>query len=185
MRIITGTLKGRKINIPKGLDVRPTADRTKESMFNIIEVRRYLRGARILDLFAGSGNLGFEAISRGADSVLFVDHSSQNIQLIEKNARQFNVEKQVRCRVSDIQDFLQSPAAAYDIIFCDPPYKYTWMLEMIDTILSHQWLKDDGWFILEHDKRHQFGDHPHCFFSKAYGRTTVSIFQAQPVDSES
>ena len=183
MRIITGSLKGRKINIPKGLDVRPTADRTKESMFNIIEVRKYLKGARILDLFAGSGNLGFEAISRGAESVLFVDYSSENIKLIEKNASQFGVEKQVRSRVSDIQDFLQSPVIAYDFIFCDPPYEYAWMLEMIEEILNNKWLKDDGWFMLEHDKRHRFSDHPHCFFSKAYGRTTVSIFQAQPVDS--
>ena len=65
MRIITGTLKGRRITIPKGLDVRPTTDRTKESIFNKIEVYKYLDGATVLDLFGGSGNLGFEAISRG------------------------------------------------------------------------------------------------------------------------
>ena len=68
MRIITGTLKGRRITIPKGLDVRPTTDRTKESIFNKIEVYKYLDGATVLDLFGGSGNLGFEAISRGQNS---------------------------------------------------------------------------------------------------------------------
>lgn len=182
MRIITGKLKGRKISIPKTLDVRPTADRTKESMFNIIEVRKYLNGTKILDLFAGSGNLGFEAISRGADSVLFVDYSSQNIKLIEKNAQTFGIEKQVRSRVADIQQFLNGHPIQYDIIFCDPPYDYDWMLEMVEHVLQNPWLKEDGWFILEHDKRHKFAEHPHCHFSKAYGRTTVSIFQPQPVD---
>ena len=83
MRIITGKLKGRQIKIPKGLDVRPTTDRTKESIFNKIEVYKYLEGSVILDLFGGSGNLGFEAISRGAKSVTFVDLNPRNISLIE------------------------------------------------------------------------------------------------------
>ena len=70
MRIITGSLKGRRFEIPKGLNVRPTTDRTKESMFNKIEAYKFIEGTRVLDLFAGSGNLGFEAISRGAREVL-------------------------------------------------------------------------------------------------------------------
>lgn len=182
MRIITGKLKGRIIRMPNTSDVRPTADRTKESLFNIIEVRAYLEGANVLDLFAGSGNLGFEAISRGVKQVLFVDKSSGNIKHIEKTASSFKVESQIRTRIADVRLFLEGPAIPYDFIFCDPPYDYDWMLDMVDTVLSKKWLTDDGWFILEHDRRHQFSEHPHCFFSKAYGRTTVSIFQKLPVD---
>lgn len=184
MRIITGKLKGRKIHIPKGLDVRPTTDRTKESLFNVIEARTYIEGTTVLDLFGGSGNLGFEAISRGAKLVTFVELNVHNAKLIEKTAEQFDVANQVRTVASDVQHFLSGVASPFDFIFCDPPYQYEWMHEMIAQILNNNWLKEDGWFVLEHDKRHNFKKHPHCFFSKAYGRTTVSIFHKQPVDSK-
>ncbi|MFH5882850.1 16S rRNA (guanine(966)-N(2))-methyltransferase RsmD [Halalkalibaculum sp. DA3122] len=181
MRIITGTLKGRKINIPKTLKVRPTSDRTKEGLFSVIEARRYIRDANVLDLFAGSGNLGVEAISRGASRVLFVDNDHFNIRHIEELGREFDIEDQIRTAVADVADFLDGPPLPYDIIFSDPPYEYPRMEQMIETILEKGWLNDRGWFVLEHDKRHDFIEHPNCFFSKAYGRTIVSIFlQEEP-----
>jgi 16S rRNA (guanine(966)-N(2))-methyltransferase RsmD len=183
MRIITGKLKGRRFSIPKGLDVRPTTDRTKESIFNKIEVYKYMDGSTVLDLFAGSGNLGFEAVSRGAKSVAFVEMNPKNCALIEKTAAEFGVEPQVRTNTADVQRYLSGKAISYDFIFCDPPYNYEWMEEMITHILENNWLQEDGWLILEHDKYHNYKEHPHCFFSKAYGRTTVSIFEKHPVDS--
>ena len=184
MRIITGILKGRKINIPNTLNVRPTADRTKEGMFSVIEARRFIRDTRVLDLFAGSGNLGFEALSRGASGVLAVDNDRRNIRHIEKLAGQFGVDTQIRAVTSSVEDFLQGPAVPYDIVFSDPPYDYALMHEMIETVLTQGWLQDDGWFILEHDKRHDFTDHPKCTFSKAYGRTIVSIFTAETPEKQ-
>ncbi|MBO6522629.1 MAG: 16S rRNA (guanine(966)-N(2))-methyltransferase RsmD [Balneolaceae bacterium] len=184
MRIITGKLKGRRFDIPKGLDVRPTTDRTKESIFNKIEVYKYIEGSVILDLFGGSGNLGFEAISRGAKSVTYVELDPKNVQHIEKTAEGFGIENQIRTTVADVRQYLDGMSIPYDFIFCDPPYNYEWMEEMITTLLEDNWLKEDGWFILEHDKYHNYKDHPHCFFSKAYGRTTVSIFEKHPVDSK-
>lgn len=182
MRIITGTLKGRKINIPKTLEVRPTTDRTKEGIFSVIEARRYIRDARILDLFAGSGNLGVEAISRGARSVLFVDHDRRNIKHIEKLADSFGISDQTRTLTSPVERFLEGPGGSYDIIFSDPPYDFPQMEWMIETILQKDWLGEHGWLILEHDKRHDFSQHPFCIYSKAYGRTTVSIFERSNVD---
>ncbi|MDX1637485.1 MAG: 16S rRNA (guanine(966)-N(2))-methyltransferase RsmD [Balneolaceae bacterium] len=182
MRIITGTLKGRKIHIPKTLNVRPTADRTKEGLFSVIEARRYIRDANVLDLFAGSGNLGIEAISRGAARVLFVDNDHFNIRHIEDVSREFGIEDQVRTAVADVHEFLSGPPIPYDIIFSDPPYEYPLMEEMIDIVIEKGWLNDGGWFVLEHDKRHDFTEHPHCFFSKAYGRTIVSIFLQEDPD---
>ncbi len=176
MRIITGSLKGRRIHIPNTLDVRPTSDRTKEGLFSAIESRIYIQETRVLDLFAGSGNLGFEAISRGASNVLFVDNDRRNIRLIEKTADQFRVASQIRTVTSAVEDFLQGPAMPYDLIFSDPPYDYPLMQEMVDVILAKGWLQENGLFILEHDKRHDFSGHDRCMFSKAYGRTTVSIF---------
>lgn len=184
MRIITGKLKGRRFNIPKGLDVRPTTDRTKESIFNKILAYKYIENSVILDLFGGSGNLGFEAISRGAKSVTFVEIDPGNVNLIEKTAKEFEIDDQIRTVVSDVRRYLTGMPVPYDFIFCDPPYNYEWMEEMITQILENNWLKEDGWFILEHDKYHNYDDHPHCFFSKAYGRTTVSIFEKHPVDSK-
>jgi len=184
MRIITGTLKGRKINIPNTLEVRPTADRTKEGLFSVIEARRYIREARVLDLFAGSGNLGFEAISRGASRVLFVDNDRRNIRHIEKLGKEFKVSSQIRTAVSDVKSFLEGPALPYDIVFSDPPYEYPHMEEMIETVLHEGWLNEGGWLILEHDKRHDFNDHPNCFFSNAYGRTIVSIFVHTETDRD-
>lgn len=183
MRIITGKLKGRRFSIPKGLDVRPTTDRTKESIFNKIDVYKYIEGSVILDLFGGSGNLGFEAISRGAKNVTYVEIDPNNVKHIEKTATDLGIENQIRTNISDVQRYLEGMAIPYDFIFCDPPYNYEWMEEMIAQILENKWLKEDGWLILEHDKYHNYKDHPHCFFSKAYGRTTVSIFEKHPVDS--
>lgn len=177
MRIITGTLKGRKITVPADVDMRPTSDRAKESIFAMIEVRRHLSGCSVLDLFAGSGSLGFEAISRGARSVLFVEQSTSAIDHIIGTARRFGVERQVQAVCSPVASFLDEHSRPFDIVFADPPYDYPEMTALPDIFLRDGWLKADGWFLLEHDKRHHFGEHPHCVFTKPYGRTIVSIFR--------
>lgn len=176
MRIITGLLKGRKIEIPKTLNVRPTSDRTKEGLFSTIDARMYIRNTKVLDLFAGSGNLGFEAISRGAESVLFVDYDRKNIRHIEQLAKEFEVDHQIRMSSTTVEEFLNIPGIPYDFIFCDPPYSYSGMDEMVEKILNNGWLKPSGWLILEHDKHHDFSDHEKCIIVKEYGRTIVSIF---------
>ncbi len=177
MRIITGTLKGRKITIPAHIDMRPTSDRAKESIFSMIEVRKHIAGCTVLDLFAGTGNLGFEAISRGAQSVLFVEYASAAVDHIEKTAQQFGVQKQIQAARSSVEAFLSGHPRPFDIVFADPPYDYPEMTRLPEIILKEGWLRPDGWFILEHDKRHHFGEHPECVFTKPYGRTIVSIFR--------
>lgn len=184
MRIITGKLKGRIIPIPDTGELRPTSDRAKEGIFSVIASRRYFEGCHILDLFAGSGNLGLEAISRGADHATFVDRNSQHIKHIEKLSREFKVEKQITTVISSVEDYLKRPTGPFDLVFADPPYDYVFMADMIDIMLQNGWLGNDGWFILEYDKRHNFSKHTHCIYTKPYGRTTVSIFQVQPVDSD-
>ena len=176
MRIITGTLKGRKIAVPADTLIRPTADRTKESIFNIIEVRKHLLDCSVLDLFAGSGNLGFEALSRGAGKVMFVDSASEAVQSITKTAKNFGIESKIHIVCLDVMRYIQGPGVAHDIVFADPPYDYEFMGNLPDVILQNGWLKEDGWFVLEHDKRILFENHPHCVFSKPYGRTIVTIF---------
>ncbi|PWN05576.1 16S rRNA (guanine(966)-N(2))-methyltransferase RsmD [Rhodohalobacter mucosus] len=178
MRIITGKLKGRTIPVPKSGLLRPTSDRAKEGIFSIIAARTYFDNTRVLDLFAGSGNLGFEAISRGAENCLFVDREHQHIRHIEKLAKQFQVETQIQTIAMDVETFLErSTHGSYDFIFADPPYDYHRMEEMTESILNNDWLNKDGWYILEHDKRHDFSGHSACIHCKSYGRTTASIFR--------
>lgn len=184
MRIITGILKGRKIEIPSSLDVRPTTDRVKEGLFSVMDSRRYIQNCTVLDLFAGSGNLGFEALSRGAKNVLFVDQERRNLQYIEETAQEFGVDAQVRTALLDVENFLQGPAVPYDIIFSDPPYTYRNVEGIVEAILTGGWLKDHGWLVFEHNKRHDFRDHPHLLFEKKYGRTLISFFQGQPVTED-
>lgn len=182
MRIITGTLKGRRIHIPTNLDVRPTTDRVKEGMFSVIDSRKFIAGARAMDLFAGSGSLGFEAISRGAESVLFVDEDRYNVSHIEKTAGEFGVEERCRTAVSRVEDYLDGPPAPFDFIFCDPPYEYPQMEAMVAAILEKNWLRSGGWLILEHDSRHDFRDHPKLLQQKEYGRTYVCFFESGDAD---
>lgn len=179
MRIITGLLKGRHIHIPKGLKVRPTTDRVKEGIFSVIEAYRFIEGSLVFDLFAGSGNLGFEALSRGARTVRFVDHDKNNINLIEKLAKKFDVVQQVRTINFDAKQFLEGPRSfRADIIFSDPPYKYPYIEETVEIILSNGWLQPEGWLVLEHNKYYDFSDHSHCLQVKKYGRTYVSFFSS-------
>lgn len=184
MRIITGTLKGRRLEVPGEDVVRPTSDRTKEGMFNVIDTHKGLNGMTVLDLFAGSGNLGFEAISRGGTSVLFVDADRNSIEYIERTARKFGVEAKCSTRLLPVETYITLAAKPFDIIFADPPYDYPDMELLVQVILDNGWLNDDGWFILEHDVRHNFSSHPNCFFSRPYGRTIVTIFFNHPLQAE-
>jgi 16S rRNA (guanine(966)-N(2))-methyltransferase RsmD len=176
MRIITGLLKGRKIPVPHGPPIRPTTGRVKEGVFSVMESRRLIRNCKILDLFAGSGNLGFEALSRGAKGVLFVDHEQSNIRRIEKLAGEFDMNTHVRTACLDAEHFLQGPIAPYDIILADPPYGYRSTEQVLELIINRGWLKEDGWLILEHSKQHDFSDHSHLLLEKKYGRTLISFF---------
>ncbi len=176
MRIITGKLKGRRFDAPADVEVRPTSDRAKEGLFNVIDARRYIEGARVLDLFAGSGNLGFEAISRGASHAVMVESSSKATNHIGKVAAKFEIAGQVSIHNVTVERFLKNRTASFDLIFADPPYDWPLIPDMVETILEDGWLKPDGWFILEHDVRHLFHEHPRCVFTKPYGRTIVSIF---------
>lgn len=177
MRIITGKFKGRQLETPLDQSIRPTADRCKESMFNIIESRKGIHNTRVLDLFAGTGNLGFEAISRGASHVTSVDSSPESARLIKAGTKWFGIESQVTFVQSDVDEFLEkcSPGS-FDIIFADPPYDWPGIPGLPDRILNTSWLVEDGWLVIEHDARHSFVKDPRCVFAKPYGRTIVSIF---------
>ena len=146
MRVITGTAKGKPLSTLKGDEVRPTTDRVKEGMFSIIQFD--ILNSKVLDLFAGSGQLGIEALSRGAQMCTFVDNSreAQKIQL--QNLKSTNLYKNSRVIFSDSISFLKTTTDKYDIIILDPPYNTDLLLQAIQIVSDK--LNDNGIVICEH-----------------------------------
>ena len=120
MRVITGTARGKRLRELPGLDTRPTTDRVKEGLFNIIQFD--IEGRRVLDLFAGTGQLGIEALSRGACRCDFVDQALAAVKVVRENLRSCGLERQAAVYQRDFLDFLKGTQEKYDLVFLDPPY---------------------------------------------------------------
>jgi len=175
MRIISGSLRRRSITVPRGLDVRPTTDRVREAIFNMLVGRVELESARVLDLFAGSGALGFEAISRGASEATFVESSPRIAAVIRENAQRLGVESSTKVLAEDVARFLDRyEGPSFDAVFADPPYNYASVDDLPDGLLGL--VADGGLLILEHDGRYDFGSHEALAVQRVYGRTRVSLF---------
>lgn len=149
MRIIAGAYKGRNLKSPPSLDVRPTSDRLRETLFNVLAPR--IQDARFLDLCAGSGAVGIEALSRGASFATFVDRSRRSCQLVESNLKLCRVPaEQWDIYCAEANDFLKQTESRWDIVYFDPPYKdeYVRTLELIERVL-------DGLLVAEHHHKTQ------------------------------
>lgn len=183
MRIIAGRLRRQRLQAPPGQTTRPTTDRTRESLFNLVYSRLDLEGAEVLDLFAGTGSLGLEAISRGAITVTFVEAQSGVLKYARMNAKELGVEDYGTFVRTNAVDFMRRYAGPpYDLILADPPYELAELPSLPALALPH--LKPGGLFVLEHDVRHRFDDHPRLDTSRAYGRTIVSVFSAPGEEDE-
>ena len=147
MRVVGGLYRGRKLVGFDGLDVRPTADRVKENLFNILSNR--IIGVTFLDAFAGTGGMGIEALSRGAKDVTFVDFSDKSVGIIQKNLKNIGIDKKViKC---DSIAYLKK-ADAFDIIFIDPPYKGELGKKALEVIGERGLLSDNGVAVYEHEE---------------------------------
>lgn len=132
VRIISGYFKGHLIKTNQNPLLRPTSDRVKESLFSILG---NLDKRRVIDLFAGSGNLGLEAISRGAESCIMVENNAQQIRLIEENVSRLGIEDAVRIVKNDVRRFLKEPPET-DLILADPPYNYPYFNELLNLLIG-------------------------------------------------
>ncbi len=178
MRIVGGRLARRSLKAPKGDRTRPTTDRVREALFNLLGARIDLEGARVLDLFAGSGALGLEALSRGAAHATFVERHGPTLGVARGNARDLDVSTQATFLRADALATLRRPSPEpFDLVLADPPYD---LAEIPDLpAMAHSHLAPGGLFVLEHDARHTFDDTPGHLLSRAYGRTVVSVFEAE------
>ncbi len=151
MRVISGTAKGTKLNSIDDLSTRPTLDRVKEPLFSIIQA--YIEEALVLDLFAGSGALGIETLSRGAKHCIFCDKSYQSIQMVKENIKKTRMEEKSTTYNEDYKKCLEKQKEAFDIIFIDPPYKLDIAVDAIQRILKLHLLQKEGIIILETDEK--------------------------------
>jgi len=175
LHIVSGSLRGRAFDAPPGSATRPTMDRTRAAIFDLVAARIDLDEALVLDVFAGSGALGFEALSRGAAAATFVDNSGPAIRTIQKNALRLGVDEACEILRKDGLRALATPyGPPYRLALADPPYDLPALPRLPDLALAH--LEDGGLFVLEHDARHRFDDHPALSVSRRYGGTLVSVF---------
>ncbi len=154
MRIISGTSKGRKLVTPKSLSLRPTSDRVKESIFNIL--REEIEGRMVLDLFAGTGNLGIEALSRGAKKVIFVEKGRHALGLIQRNLGQIGLEGRSEVLPVDVNraiGILKQRGKIFDLIFMDPPYEKGMIEKTLMKLTSHRIYHKDSILVVEHHRR--------------------------------
>ncbi len=153
MRIIAGKNRGLKLTSLDGDNTRPTADRIKETLFNIIN--QDVVGGNVLDLFSGSGSLGLECISRGANFATLVENSQDAIQVINNNVAHTKEEDKVKVVKSNVEDFLKNNAGnvKYHIIFLDPPYLQQYEALVLELLHNGDYLEDDGIIVVEHSSK--------------------------------
>ena len=152
MRIISGKARGTKLYTLKGENTRPTLDRVKESLFNIIQDK--IQEANFLDLFSGSGAIGLEALSRGAKKAILCDKSKEACDIINKNAQKTHLEENAIIYNMDFKKVLQNKInEKFDIVFLDPPYKTNFAIEAIEIIFQNNLIKEDAIIIIETDDK--------------------------------
>jgi 16S rRNA (guanine(966)-N(2))-methyltransferase RsmD len=178
VRVTGGALARRTLEAPKGRRTRPTTDRVREALFSLVGARLDLGGAAVLDLFAGSGALGVEALSRGAARAVLVERHGPTLAVARRNVAALGLtERAALVRADALAALRQSagPAAGpFDLVLADPPYDLRVLPDL--PALARPRLAPGGLFVLEHDARHAFDAAPGWLLSRPYGRTVVSLF---------
>ncbi|MDR3094494.1 MAG: 16S rRNA (guanine(966)-N(2))-methyltransferase RsmD [Bacteroidales bacterium] len=176
MRIIGGQYKGKQIAGDAKLLLRPTTDFAKEGLFNILSGRYDWEGLEALDLFAGTGSISYEFVSRGADSVHAVEMDPHHVAFIRATAGKLNMHNLKIVR-DEAFHFLSICKATYNLIFADPPYEMAKISAIPDEVLSRNLLKPEGMLIVEHSKHTDFSQHQRLVFQRNYGNVHFSFFQ--------
>lgn len=174
MRIISGKNKGRRINPPANLPVRPTTDLGKESLFNILNNYFFFDAVTVIDLFAGTGNVSLEFASREAVSVTSVDIHKPCVDFIQQMAAKLEY-KNLTTVNADAFQFLNRISQPVDIIFADPPYDMEGVEKLADIVFERGLLKPDGWLIIEHSKAYDFSGHSKFFQHRNYGKLNFTF----------
>ncbi len=175
MRVIAGIRRGLKLKAPDGINTRPTTDRVKESVFNIIQ--SHLPAGQVLDLFAGSGALGIEALSRQCESCVFVENSRDAYSLVEYNLNLSKLSDRARLVFMDSVSYLKSALEPFDIIFLDPPYNKGFLTPVLQIISEKNLLTDTGIIVVETEKGGETIDNSgfKIIREATYGKTVITV----------
>lgn len=177
MRIITGIYKGRHFDIPRSFKARPTTDFAKENIFNVLTQYVDFDGAEALDLFSGTGSISLELVSRGCQTVISVEMDRDHHRFIQECLKKLNTKACIPIR-GDVFRFVKSCRQQYDFIFADPPYALKELPQIPDLVLQKGILKEDGIFVFEHGKDHDFSNHPNFIEHRQYGSVNFTLFRA-------
>ncbi len=175
MRIIRGKYQGRRFNAPKSIKARPTTDFAKESLFNILENRIDIDEIKVLDLFAGTGNISIEFASRGASSVTSIDIAFQSVKYINQMANELDLP--IRAYKNNVFKFLSAPTGNYDIVFADPPYALKGIEKIPGLVLNSNLLESGGILVVEHGQETDLSNCDHFIEKRTYSRVNFSFFE--------
>lgn len=181
MRITGGTARGRILKVPGNADIRPTTDRTREAIFSILQSAG-VDLSRCLDLYAGTGALGIEALSRGADWVDFVDKDRRCCEVIRENLKTVGFSDKAKVYCGDVMKTLEKLDGKYDAVFLDPPYADTSIGTVIGNLCALRLIKDTSFIIASHSSRTEMNEsygNLTIFKSRIYGDTAISIYKAE------
>ena len=177
MRIITGKYKGRHFDIPRTFKARPTTDFAKENIFNVINAYLDWEETVALDLFAGTGSISLELLSRGCKEVVSVEKDRDHARFISQCMEKIGADEHVLIK-GDVFRFIKSCHQQFDFIFADPPYALPELPTIPDLIFSQDLLAPDGLFVFEHGKHNDFSSHPHFVEHRSYGSVNFTLFKA-------
>ena len=175
MRIITGIYKGRHFDIPRTFKARPTTDFAKENLFNVLRGYIDFEGSTALDLFAGTGSISLELLSRGCQQVVSVEADRDHARFIDQCIKKIVTDKHQLIR-GDVFKYLKRCPTQFQFVFADPPYALPELPTIPDQIFANNVLANDGLFVFEHGNSNDFSDHPHFVEKRIYGSVNFSIF---------
>lgn len=176
MRIITGLYKGRHFDVPRSFKARPTTDFAKENIFNVVNGYMDLDGTVALDLFAGTGSISLELLSRGCSHVVSVEADRDHAAFIRQCMTKIGTDDCLLIR-GDVFRFMKICKQQFDFIFADPPYALKQLPEIPSLIFQYGLLKDGGLLVFEHGKDNDFSAHEHFVEHRSYGSVNFSLFK--------
>lgn len=179
MRVIAGKYKGRKLETVPDNSVRPATDKVKGAIFNVLQSRVNWNTAKVLDLYAGSGSVGIEALSRGAQHCIFVEKSRSALTFLKANIETIGAGHDANVVYGDVDTYVESTRTQYTVVFADPPYALPALKSIPNTIFKKDMIAADGYLIIEHPARYEFDNNGlwDVAVQKIYGNTAVSFFQ--------
>ena len=178
MRILQGKWQGRTVPFPSGAPTRPLTEKAREALFHILSHRWRITGAKVLDLFAGSGAVGLEFLSRGASHATFVEKDPNAVRSLRQLLQAWQAQNQATVVLQDALAFLEGPPQPMDFVFAGPPFRYWQKKTLLEKILTGGWLRKGGCCILEHPTYETYHTYPGFWRTERYVASQLSFFLA-------